>query len=126
MNQNPGIVNSGLPVSVTGTVTANLGTIGDLATQSGFDHGAKSSIGTSAVQITASSIATKKGVLVKASNSNTGTIFVGNSDVTNGSNDATDGFELGAGESVTIEVDNANKVYVIASTTSQRVSWLTV
>lgn len=118
-----------------GQVTANAGTNlntsalaleSTQAAQSSFDHGSKSSIGTSAVQITASSITAKKGVTVKAAIANTGTIYVGNSDVTNGTTDATDGFELGNGESVTIEVDNANKIYVIASTTSQKVFWAVV
>lgn len=126
MSHSPGVVSSGLPVVVSGTVTANLGTIGDLATQASFDHGSKSSISTSAVQITASSISAKKGVVVKAANANTGTVYVGNSDVTNGSVDATDGFELGAGESITVPTTNANLVYVIGSAASQKVFWFVI
>jgi len=91
-----------------------------------FDHGRNSDIDTTAEQLTTTSVPTVRGVVVKAANSNTGTIFVGNSDVTADSADATDGFELGAGESVTIEIDNANKVYVIASAVNQTVYWITV
>lgn len=96
-----------------------------LAAQSSFDHGS-TSFGTSAVQITASSITAKKGVTVKAAIANTGRVFVGNSDVTADTTAATDGFELGNGESIFIEVDNANKVYVIGSALSQKVFWAVV
>ncbi|MHC4269151.1 MAG: hypothetical protein ACYSWS_03415 [Planctomycetota bacterium] len=91
-----------------------------------FDHGRNSDVDTAAEQITTTSVAAKFGVLVKAANGNAGTIYVGNSDVTANSADATDGFELGAGESVLIKVDNANKVYVIASEVNQIVYWMTV
>lgn len=104
---------------VSGTVTSNF-------TQSSFSTGSKSSIGTSAVQITASSNVAKIGVTVKAANANTGTVYIGLSGVTAGTTDATDGFELAGGESITIEVDNANKVYVIGSTTGQKVYWTAV
>jgi len=91
-----------------------------------FDHGRKSSISTSAVQITATSTTARNGVLVKASNSNTGTVYVGNSDVTAAAADATSGYELGAGESVVVPVDNANKVYVIGSAASQTVFFIVI
>lgn len=93
---------------------------------SSFDHGAKSSISTTAVQITTVSTSTTKGVLVKAANANTGIIYVGNADVTRGTADLTDGMEIAAGEGTTVLVDNANKVYVIGSASGQKVFWLTV
>ena len=92
--------------------------------ESSFDHGAKSSIGTSAVQIVVASLPTSKGIIVKAANGNSNNIYVGNSDVTKlGDSDATDGFELAAGESITVPLDNVNKVYVISDGTGQVVSW---
>ena len=91
-----------------------------------FDHGSNSDVDTSAEQLTTTSIQTTKGVLVKAANGNTGIIYVGNSDVTAATVDATDGMEVGAGESVMVPVDNANKVYVIASVNNQRVFWMTI
>lgn len=118
-----------LKVAIQGTPTVSVSgvaTESTLAAQSSFDHGSKSSVGTSAVQITTTSIVAKKGVTVKAANANTGIIYVGNSDVTNGSTDATDGFELANGESIFIEIDNANKVYVIGSAASQKVFWVVV
>ena len=91
-----------------------------------FDHGSKGSIGTSAIQITTTSVTTIRGVLIKAAIGNSGTVYVGNSDVTADAVAATDGFELGAGDAVTVEVDNVNKVFVIGSATGQKVFWLTV
>ena len=92
-----------------------------------FSHGRKSSIGTTALQLTATSTAVRRGVLVKASNENgTNKIYVGNSSgVTADSADGTDGYELGTGEAVVIEVDDANKVYVIADAgAANKVFWL--
>ena len=105
-------------LKVSGTITSD--------TVSSFDHGRNSDVDTSAEQITTTSITANLGVLVKAANGNTGKIFVGNSDVTADSADATDGFELGAGESLLVKVDNANKVYVIASAINQVVYWFVV
>lgn len=79
-----------------------------------------------AVQITSTSRRCERGVTVKASASNTGIVYVGNSDVTNGTANSTDGFELSAGESVTVEVNNVNKVYIIGTDVNHRVSWIAV
>jgi len=68
----------------------------------------------------------QRGVVVKAAAGNSGKVYVGNSDVTADSAAATDGFELSAGEAVTLEVDNVNKIWVIGSAVSQKVFWLTV
>lgn len=105
------------PVPISGTVTSNLA-------QTSFTTGSKSAIGTSAVQIIATSTPAKIGVVVKAANSNTGTVYIGNSTgVTAGTTDATDGFELAGGESVTIDIDNVNKLYAIGSASGQKVYW---
>lgn len=94
-----------------------------IESQASFSCFAKSSITTTAVQLTASSVPANKGVLVKASNSNTGTVYVGaSSSVTRGTVDATDGFELGAGEAVSLEANNANLIWLIGSAAGQRVS----
>jgi len=91
-----------------------------------FTTGAKSSIGTTAVRITTSDTYCAFGVLVKAAAGNTGIVYIGPSDVTAGTADATDGVELSAGDAILIEVDNANKVYVIASAADQKVFWAAV
>jgi hypothetical protein len=89
-----------------------------------WDHGRKSSIGTSAVQMTTADVPATKGVLVKASAANTGTVYVGDSSgVTADAADGTDGFPLAPGESLLIPIDNANKVYLIATAASHKVWW---
>lgn len=93
-----------------------------------FVHGSKSGIGTSAVALTAvSDLTARRGILVKAAAGNSGTVYPGTSpSVTAGSNDATDGFELSAGDSVTVEVGDPTKVFVIASAPGQKVFWMGV
>ena len=108
----------------------NLGTNNDVVVTKDslatFDHGSNRDVDTAAEQITTTSIVASKGVEVKAASSNTDIIYVGNSDVTAGTTDATDGFELTAGESIFVPVDNANKVYVIASAVNQIVYFLVI
>lgn len=85
--------------------------------------GAKSSIGATALQLTAAS--TKcTGVYVKASNANSGTVYVGIETVTAGSADATDGFPIDATEGVFVTIDDPSKLYVIGSTTGQKVFYM--
>lgn len=88
-----------------------------------FVHGRKSSIGASALQLTSTSSRVSKGVVVKAAVGNSGKVYVGLSNVTADSADATDGFELAAGESIAMEIDDPSKVYVIGSAASQKVFW---
>lgn len=87
-----------------------------------FDHGRKN-IGTVAAQITSTSIVAQHGVIVEASEKNTALVFVGNSDVTAGTMEATDGYELSPGASLFVPIDNANKVHVIAAAANQNVYW---
>jgi len=92
-----------------------------------FKTGAKTSIGTSAVQLTTTSNKAKKGVLVKAESSNgTGLVYVGDSTVTAGTPDSTSGFELAASEWVLVEVEDPSLIYVIGSTTGLGVTWIIV
>ena len=91
-----------------------------------FDHGANGDVDTTAEQLITTSIAPTIGILIKASNANTGIIYVGNSDVTAGTVDATDGFELNAGESLLIEGRDASEIYVRASAVNQRVSYIVI
>ena len=97
-----------------------------IAASGKFTTGAKSSISTSAVQITATDIKCVFGVLVKAAAGNTGIVYVGPLGVTAGTADATDGVELSAGDGFLIEIDNANKVYVIASAAGQKIFFVAV
>lgn len=90
--------------------------------QPAFGHGSKT-VGVTAVQLTATSRETPRGITVKADSTNAGKVYVGGAGVTARTADATNGFELTAGESKHLPVDNATKVYAIASETGQVVSW---
>lgn len=91
-----------------------------LKAQTDFNHG-QTDVGTTAVQLTETPTACVKGVLVKAFSTNSGIVYLGKSGVT-----VDNGYELTAGETVVVEVDNVNKVYVIASAAGQKVSWIGV
>jgi hypothetical protein len=85
------------------------------------------SVGASAVEVTSSNIALYRGITIKAAAGNTGTIYVGpSSSVTAATNASTDGFELAAGDSITIPINNANVPYAIASAASQKVFWVAI
>lgn len=77
------------------------------------------SVGTSQVQLPSNQI--YLAVTIKASNANSGTVYVGVTGVTTST-----GFELGAGEGVSIPIDNTDKIYLIASASSQTVSYIGV
>ena len=128
-----------MQVDVVGALPAGTNAIGKLAANSGvdigdvdvtssvtssLDHGSNLDIDTTAEQITSTSFACKFGVTVKADITNTGIIYIGNSDVTAGSTAATDGFPLSAGETLTLEVNNPNLLYAIASANNQKIYWV--
>lgn len=88
--------------------------------QPDFSHGQNSDIDSGAnEQIVVAPNPAASGVLVKALTSNTGTIYIGGSGVS-----SANGFPLEAGDSVTIPVDDANKVYAIASIDNQALAWI--
>ena len=92
--------------------------------QGTFDHGSNRDVDTEAEVLTSTVFDCAQGVLIKAALSNTGTVYVGNSDVTAGSAAATDGFPLSAGASLALEFIRPDQIYVIASTANQVVYWL--
>lgn len=77
-------------------------------------------VGTSRTSL-GSNTSLKFGVVVRADPSNTGNVYVGNSGVTTSS-----GYLLAPGDAISIEIDNVNKVYVIADTANQKVYWIGV
>jgi hypothetical protein len=91
-----------------------------------FDHGRKSAIGTTAVQLTTTSVHAPRGVQMKAAVSNSGTVYVGNSDVTAGAADATDGFPLGAGDALFVPIDDPSKIYLVGTAAGQVVYFVVV
>lgn len=74
----------------------------------------------SAFRLTAQ--AAKRMVMVKAMNTNTGTVFLGGASTVTSAN----GFELGPGQSVWLPVDNSAKIWCIASTDGQKVCWTVI
>jgi hypothetical protein len=114
-----------------GKLSANSGVdIGDVdvtsSVSSTLDHGSNLDIDTTAEQITTTSFAAKFGVTVKSAVDNTGTVYIGNSDVTAGTTAATDGFPLEPGESITLPVNNSNLLYAIGAAANQKVFWSAV
>lgn len=92
-----------------------------------FDHGSKSSIGTDPVPLVNKSIRVKRGVVVKASTKNDGIVYVGtNPALTPGTNDETDGWELSARDTITVEINDVRSVLLIEDTPGQRVFWVGV
>lgn len=135
------IAGSEMQVDVVGALPAGANAIGKLAANSGvdigdvdvtsavsgtLDHGSNLDIDTAAEQITSTSFACKFGVTLKADITNTGIVYVGNSDVTASGTAATDGFPLSAGETLTLEVTNSNLLYAIASANNQKIFWVAV
>jgi hypothetical protein len=99
--------------------------IGDDTVHS-FDHARLAGIGATAVRLTTTSLHATRGVQLKAAATNTGTLYVGNSDVTAGTVEATDGFPLTAGEALFVPVDDPSKVYLIGSAAGQAVHYLVI
>jgi hypothetical protein len=79
----------------------------------------QTSVGLSQVQLPNNAV--YMSVTVKANNGNSGTVYVGVTGVTTST-----GFELGAGESVSLPVDNTNRIFVIADAASQTISYVGV
>lgn len=135
------ISGSEMQVDVVGALPAGTNAIGKLSANSGvdigdvdvtssvsatLDHGSNLDIDTTAEQITTTSFSAKFGITLKADITNTGIVYIGNSDVTAGTTAATDGFPLSAGETLTLEVNNSNIPYAIASAVNQKLYWIGV
>jgi len=81
-------------------------------------------IGTSAVQLNSGTSLPSGRVLLKAHPDNTGRIFIGGASTVTTSG-ATGGIPLSAGESHFFDGDNINRLWAIASASSQILCWLT-
>ena len=95
-----------------------------ILTRDDIKTGAKSAIGTSAVQLTTIEHHCLNGISITADKDNSGTVYVGLSGITAGTVDATDGIPLEAKDSVFIEIEDIRKIYVIGSAAGQKVWWL--
>lgn len=85
-----------------------------------FAHGQNTDIDIAAAeQVVVASTPSKHGVIVKALPGNTGTLYVGLVGVTTST-----GFPLQAGDTLTIPVDDANKIYAATDTDNQGIAWV--
>jgi hypothetical protein len=88
------------------------------------------SVGTSAVQVSSSTVRLKKGLTLRCPGAsdpvaNTACVYFGfSSAVTANTNASTGGQAITPGSSVTIPVDNASAVYVISASGTQDVSFV--
>ena len=94
--------------------------------QGSLDSGSNLDIDTSAEQITSTSYPATVGVLFRADSGNSGLVYLGNSDVTAGTDASTDGFPLSAGDGVFLQISNANLVYAIGSAVNQKIYFMVV
>ena len=96
--------------------------------QAAFTTGRKSGINATAARLTAAALTgdfLRRGVTIKAASGNTNKVYVGLAGVTPDSADATDGFPLSANDTVTIEVDDPYKVFVVGDVAGpQKVFWV--
>lgn len=102
---------NGLPINLVKSVVSVVST------------GSVTTTANTPVQLVGSSLPTTRGVVVKNSVQSTNSVYVGAVGVTPGTASATDGFELSSGESITIPIDDVNKVYVTSTVSGQKVFW---
>jgi hypothetical protein len=97
----------------------------DTIAQQTFRSGRNSVIQQTAIRLATGIGAAVRGVTIKADSDNAGTVFVGASAaVTAAAADATCGFPLAPGESVTVEVQDVGAVWLISETGTNTVYWL--
>lgn len=83
-------------------------------------HG-KTTVTTAGTEVPITTAKRIRAINVKARSVNTGLIYVGINGVS-----SSDGYELAAGESVTIELDDSSKVYVDSAVNGEGVTWIAI
>lgn len=102
------------PIPVTGSLTIS-------SVVSAFTHGQNTDVDLGAAeQIVVASNPATTGVIVKALPGNLGILYVGNDNTVT----TATGFPLESGETITLEVDDANKIWVIADIDNQGLAWV--
>jgi hypothetical protein len=76
---------------------------------------------TSAAVLSTSSIRVKAGVHLKAPTTNTATVYIGTNAL---ATSAINGFPLDPGESLYLEIDNINKIFVVSSSDRQKINYI--
>lgn len=87
--------------------------------------GSKSNIGTSAVSLTTiNDDVVERGITIIADGNNTGTVYIGGDTVTANGSDTTTGVPLSAGDSIYIPINHISYLFVIATTTNNKVFFI--
>jgi len=87
-------------------------------------HGAKFNIGTTPVPLSEIKLIVRRGVVIKADKDNTDLVWVGTEKVDAGASEEHSGYPLDAGEAIAIEAKDLRKIYVVASSGTQKVYFI--
>lgn len=101
------------------TDTGNIKTNTDSVVTPTAIYTGKTTVTTAGTQVALASSQTIKSVTIKALSTNTGFIYVGNSGV-----DSTNGFQLSAGDTVSLDLTNLSTVYIDSSVNGEGVTYL--
>lgn len=82
-------------------------------------YNGKTVVTTSGTRVTLAASTTVKSVTIKALATNTGVIYVGNATVS-----SANGFQLAAGDSVSMDISNLNTIYFDSSVNGEGVTYL--
>ena len=89
-----------------------------------FAHGTKTSIGATAVQLSATrSFTSQNGIKLKADTANTAPVYIGNSSAVTSSG-STKGYPLLAGQETTVPIAYPDLIYLISTGGSQTVDFI--
>ena len=111
------VTSNALDVNIAGGASIDIGDV-EVKGHASLDEGNNASIGTSATQLTASTTPCKH-VDVMAAIANTGIIYIGGA----GGTTAT-GIALYAGDVYSVDIENLNLLYVLASVDAEDVQWV--
>ena len=111
------VTSNALDVNIAGGASIDIGDV-EIKGHASLDEGNNASIGTSATQLTASDTPCKH-VDVMAAIANTGIIYIGGAGVA-----VTTGIALYAGDVYSLDIENVNLLYRIASVDTEDVQWV--
>ena len=112
-----GVTDNRLDVNLGYEASIDIGDV-EIKGHASLDEGNNDSIGTSATQLTASTTPCKH-VDVMAAIANTGIIYIGGAGVTTAT-----GIALYAGDVYSLDIENVNLLYGIASVDTEDVQWV--
>ena len=112
-----GVTDNKLDVNLGTTPTIDIGDV-EIKGHASLDEGNNASIGTSATQLTGSDTPCKH-VDVMAAIANTGIIYIGGAGVTTAT-----GIALYAGDVYSLDIENVNLLYGVASVDTEDVQWV--